>query len=189
MSVSSRYTTLPALFRGACDEYTPDAPIPAGSHYQQIPLPAARAVHGYHDHATIHPPLAAKPPCTGNLAGGDVSCHCLCFNHLRVKSKIGSHLVKGEYIAHDQLAHAIPPNHSQPQIVMGSHTALPTIVLHIQVSYPPHVKIIAVYAPAPHEWEADWQTRKPYKQTAISATQSYSSSVSPAYRSIKGGGT
>jgi len=33
--------------------------------------------------------------------------------------------------------------------------------LHIQVSYPPKVKIITVYEPSPHEWESDLKTRKP----------------------------
>lgn len=33
--------------------------------------------------------------------------------------------------------------------------------LHIQVSYPPNVKIITVYEPSVDEWEADFKTRKP----------------------------
>ena len=33
-------------------------------------------------------------------------------------------------------------------------------VLHIQVSYPPPVKIITVYEPAPDQWEDDFKTRK-----------------------------
>ncbi|MDX2136808.1 MAG: DUF4258 domain-containing protein [Chloroflexota bacterium] len=32
--------------------------------------------------------------------------------------------------------------------------------LHIQVSYPPNVKIITVYEPSPNEWEANLKTRK-----------------------------
>ena len=32
--------------------------------------------------------------------------------------------------------------------------------LHIQVSYPPELKIITVYEPSIDEWEADWKTRK-----------------------------
>jgi hypothetical protein len=32
--------------------------------------------------------------------------------------------------------------------------------LHIQVSYPPNVKVITVYEPRPDEWEADLKTRK-----------------------------
>jgi hypothetical protein len=32
--------------------------------------------------------------------------------------------------------------------------------LHIQVSYPPHVKIITVYEPSKSEWEDDLKTRK-----------------------------
>jgi hypothetical protein len=32
--------------------------------------------------------------------------------------------------------------------------------LHIQVSYPPNLKIITVYEPSPDEWEADLKTRK-----------------------------
>ena len=34
-------------------------------------------------------------------------------------------------------------------------------VLHIQVSYPPNIKMITVYTPSPDEWEADFKTRKP----------------------------
>jgi hypothetical protein len=33
-------------------------------------------------------------------------------------------------------------------------------VLHIHVSYPPDVKVITVYQPAPEAWETDWKTRK-----------------------------
>jgi hypothetical protein len=33
-------------------------------------------------------------------------------------------------------------------------------ILHVQVSYPPSVKIITVYEPSPDEWENDWKTRK-----------------------------
>ncbi|MBZ0301585.1 MAG: DUF4258 domain-containing protein [Anaerolineae bacterium] len=36
-------------------------------------------------------------------------------------------------------------------------------VLHIQVSYPPPVKVITVYEPTPEEWEADWKTRKSHE--------------------------
>jgi hypothetical protein len=32
--------------------------------------------------------------------------------------------------------------------------------LHVQVSYPPNVKIITVYEPSPDEWETDLKTRK-----------------------------
>jgi hypothetical protein len=32
--------------------------------------------------------------------------------------------------------------------------------LHIQVSYPPNVKIITVYEPSPNDWETDLKTRK-----------------------------
>lgn len=33
-------------------------------------------------------------------------------------------------------------------------------VLHVQISYPPPVKIITVYEPSPDDWETDWKTRK-----------------------------
>ena len=33
-------------------------------------------------------------------------------------------------------------------------------ILHVQVSYPPSVKVITVYQPDPNEWEADWKSRK-----------------------------
>lgn len=33
-------------------------------------------------------------------------------------------------------------------------------ILHIQVSYPPPIKIITVYEPSSDEWEDDWKTRK-----------------------------
>lgn len=32
--------------------------------------------------------------------------------------------------------------------------------LHIQVSYPPDVKVITVYEPSADQWEADFRTRK-----------------------------
>jgi hypothetical protein len=32
--------------------------------------------------------------------------------------------------------------------------------LHVQVSYPPNLKIITVYEPSPDEWQADLKTRK-----------------------------
>lgn len=34
-------------------------------------------------------------------------------------------------------------------------------VLHVQVSYPPTVKIITVYEPSLADWEDDYQTRRP----------------------------
>lgn len=33
-------------------------------------------------------------------------------------------------------------------------------IIHIQVSYPPNVKVITVYEPDLNEWESDWKTRK-----------------------------
>jgi hypothetical protein len=33
-------------------------------------------------------------------------------------------------------------------------------ILHVQLSYPPQVKVITLYEPSPQEWEADWKTRK-----------------------------
>jgi hypothetical protein len=33
-------------------------------------------------------------------------------------------------------------------------------ILHVQISYPPDVKVITVYVPAPEAWEPDWKTRK-----------------------------
>ena len=32
--------------------------------------------------------------------------------------------------------------------------------LHIQISYPPDLKIITVYEPSTNKWESDWKTRK-----------------------------
>jgi Domain of unknown function (DUF4258) len=34
-------------------------------------------------------------------------------------------------------------------------------VLHIQISYPPNIKIITVYEPSLDQWESDWKVRKP----------------------------
>jgi hypothetical protein len=36
-------------------------------------------------------------------------------------------------------------------------------VLHVQVSYPPNVKVITLYEPSPDEWESDWKTRKAHE--------------------------
>lgn len=33
-------------------------------------------------------------------------------------------------------------------------------VLHVQLSYPPSVKVITVYEPSADDWESDWKTRK-----------------------------
>lgn len=33
-------------------------------------------------------------------------------------------------------------------------------ILHVQVSYPPSVKVITVYAPTVDKWEADYKTRR-----------------------------
>lgn len=33
-------------------------------------------------------------------------------------------------------------------------------VLHLQVSYPPNVKVITAYEPSSDDWEADWKTRR-----------------------------
>ena len=33
-------------------------------------------------------------------------------------------------------------------------------ILHVQLSYPPNVKIITLYEPSPDEWSNDWKTRK-----------------------------
>lgn len=33
-------------------------------------------------------------------------------------------------------------------------------VLHVQVSYPPAVKIITVYEPSPEEWDAEFRVRR-----------------------------
>lgn len=33
-------------------------------------------------------------------------------------------------------------------------------ILHVQVCYPPKVKVITVYEPSPNDWESDWKTRK-----------------------------
>lgn len=33
--------------------------------------------------------------------------------------------------------------------------------LHVQVSYPPDVKVITVYEPAADEWDTDFRVRKP----------------------------
>lgn len=32
--------------------------------------------------------------------------------------------------------------------------------LHVQVSYPPDVKVITVYEPSSEKWQDDWKTRK-----------------------------
>lgn len=33
-------------------------------------------------------------------------------------------------------------------------------LLHVQVTYPPKVRVITVYEPSPDEWESDGKTRK-----------------------------
>jgi hypothetical protein len=33
-------------------------------------------------------------------------------------------------------------------------------ILHVQVCYPPKVKVITLYDPSPNDWESDWKTRK-----------------------------
>jgi hypothetical protein len=36
-------------------------------------------------------------------------------------------------------------------------------ILHVQVSYPPNVKVITLYEPSSDEWESDWKTRKAHE--------------------------
>lgn len=43
-------------------------------------------------------------------------------------------------------------------LILG--TTISGKVLHIQVSYPPNVKLITLYEPSSDEWENDWKTRK-----------------------------
>ena len=52
-----------------------------------------------------------------------------------------------------------PDDKYGPSCLMMGQTKAGT-TLHVQVSYPPSVKVITVYIPSPEEWEADSKTRK-----------------------------
>jgi hypothetical protein len=74
------------------------------------------------------------------------------------KRKILSHEVE-EAIATGSVIEDYPDDKYGPSCLMLGVSQSGRI-LHVQVSYPPNVKIVTVYEPSPEEWEADWKTRK-----------------------------
>jgi len=52
-----------------------------------------------------------------------------------------------------------PDDKYRPSCLMLGKTETGRI-LHVQLSYPPTVKIITLYEPSSDEWEDDWKTRK-----------------------------
>lgn len=72
---------------------------------------------------------------------------------LITSSEIEEAILKGEVIED------YPDDKYGPSCLILGYTAKGR-VLHVQVSYPPKVKIITVYVPSIDEWEKDWKTRK-----------------------------
>ena len=64
-----------------------------------------------------------------------------------------------EAIASGELIEDYPDDKYGPSCLIMGVTSK-NRVLHIQVSYPPSVKVITVYEPSSDEWEDDWKTRK-----------------------------
>lgn len=52
-----------------------------------------------------------------------------------------------------------PDDKYSPSCLILGHTETGRI-LHIQVCYPPKVRVITVYVPSSEEWETDWKTRR-----------------------------
>ena len=63
-------------------------------------------------------------------------------------------------IANGQVIEDYPDDKYGPSCLILGKTDTGRI-LHIQVSYPPKVKVITVYEPSPDEWESDFKVRKP----------------------------
>ena len=64
-----------------------------------------------------------------------------------------------EVIATGEVIEDYPDDKYGPScLIMGK--TLAGRILHIQVSYPPSVKVVTVYEPSPTEWEVDCKTRK-----------------------------
>ena len=64
-----------------------------------------------------------------------------------------------EVVIDGQVIEDYPDDKYSPSCLIMGQTKNAKI-LHVQVSYPPAVKIITVYEPSPDEWESDWKTRK-----------------------------
>jgi len=64
-----------------------------------------------------------------------------------------------EAVVDGQVIEDYPDDKYSPSCLIMGQTKLARI-LHIQVSYPPSVKIITVYEPSSNDWGNDWRTRK-----------------------------
>ena len=64
-----------------------------------------------------------------------------------------------EAVAEGEVIEDYPDDKYGPSCLLCGYTA-ENRPLHIQVSYPPGLKIITVYEPSPDEWEDDLKTRK-----------------------------
>jgi hypothetical protein len=62
-------------------------------------------------------------------------------------------------VASGEIIEDYPNDKYGPSCLLLGYTATQR-ALHIQVSYPPHIKIITVYEPSVDEWEEDLKTRK-----------------------------
>jgi hypothetical protein len=64
-----------------------------------------------------------------------------------------------EAILSGEVIEDYPDDKYGPSCLLLGYTAN-SRVLHVQVSYPPKVKVITVYVPSSEEWDDDWKTRK-----------------------------
>ena len=62
-------------------------------------------------------------------------------------------------IANGQVIEDYPNDKYESSCLILGHTQSGRL-LHIQVSYPPMVKVVTIYEPSPAEWESDFKTRK-----------------------------
>ncbi len=64
-----------------------------------------------------------------------------------------------EAIANGEVIEDYPEDKYGPScLILG--TTKTQRILHIQVSYPPKVKVITIYVPSSDKWESDWKIRK-----------------------------
>lgn len=64
-----------------------------------------------------------------------------------------------EAVLNGEVIEDYPQDKYGPSCLILGYTAEKR-ALHVQVSYPPQVKVITVYEPSAAEWEADLKTRK-----------------------------
>jgi len=62
-------------------------------------------------------------------------------------------------VLHGEIIEEYPEDKYGPSCLLLEHTGAGR-VLHVQVSYPPAVKVITVYEPSPDDWDETFSVRK-----------------------------